>query len=151
MVHSQRRQMSLLLQNRKGNYSGQFAAKEKHEVLSSSCFGQSYLDLRFTAGQVLNREFSRFLLGLDQDLHPLGAILLTNYTITKAPEVNRKHTFKAAKYGHRTYMFQAESEEDMNRWANAMSAAATANTKVRTLHKVQLLSAFSCSVEYFIG
>ena len=65
-----------------------------------------------------------------QDADPLGAILLTNYTITKAPEVNRKHTFKAVKYGQRTYMFQAESEADMNRWANAMSCAATANTKV---------------------
>ena len=65
-----------------------------------------------------------------QEADPLGAILLTNYTITKAPEVNRKHTFKAVKYGQRTYMFQAESEADMNRWANAMSCAATANTKV---------------------
>ena len=55
---------------------------------------------------------------------------MTNYTITKAPEMNRKHTFKAVKYGQRTYMFQAESEADMNRWANAMSCAATANTKV---------------------
>ncbi len=39
--------------------------------------------------------------------------------------------FKAVKYGQRSYLFQAESEGDMNRWANAMSAAATDNTKVR--------------------
>ena len=42
--------------------------------------------------------------------------MLTNYTITKAPEVNRKFAFKATKYGQRTYMFQAETEEDMNRY-----------------------------------
>lgn len=47
---------------------------------------------------------------------PLGAILLKNYTVTRAPEINRKHTFKIVKYGQRTYYFQADSEEDMNRY-----------------------------------
>ena len=56
--------------------------------------------------------------------------MLTNYTVTKAPESNRKHTFKAHKYGQRTYYFQAESEDDMNRWASALSNAAKVSTKV---------------------
>ena len=50
-----------------------------------------------------------------QEKDPLGAILLINYTLTRAPEVNRKHTFKIVKYGQRDYFFQADSEEDMNR------------------------------------
>ena len=65
-----------------------------------------------------------------QDTDPLGAILLSNYTITKAPEINRKFVFKASKYGQRTYYFQADAEEDMTGWASAMASAADVSNKV---------------------
>ena len=41
--------------------------------------------------------------------------MLSGYTVSRAPEVNRKHTFKLYKYGLRTYYFQADSSKDMNR------------------------------------
>lgn len=62
----------------------------------------------------------------EQDKDPLGAILLANYTIVKATDINKRHAFKATKYGEgvRTYYFVAESETDMNRWATSLNEAA---------------------------
>jgi hypothetical protein len=81
---------------------------------------------------VLKHDHCLYYYKTQTDKDPLGAILLHNYTITKAPEINRKHVFKATKYGQRTYYFQSDTDEDMNRWASAMSSAAMATAKADT-------------------
>ena len=45
----------------------------------------------------------------------MGAILLSNYSITRVADVGKRFEFKATKYGQRSYFFQAECEQDMNR------------------------------------
>lgn len=50
-----------------------------------------------------------------QDPTPAGAVILTNYTVTRAVEANKRFAFKLAKGGARTYYFAANSEEEMRK------------------------------------
>ena len=54
-----------------------------------------------------------------QDTHALGAIVLTNYTISKAAhEVKKAFAFKLVKGGSRTYCLCADTEQEMNKYVN---------------------------------
>ena len=77
--------------------------------------------------------FSRFVLRGDNCLYyyksskdkvPCGVIILTNYSVSKAPEINKNHCFKLTKGGARTYYMCAGSESDMKKWIMAMMDAA---------------------------
>ncbi|XP_074656229.1 uncharacterized protein LOC141909617 [Tubulanus polymorphus] len=70
----------------------------------------------------------------EKDTSPLGAIMLKNFVITKATNFNRKYTFRASKFGTKTYYFTAQSERDMIRWATAMNAAAYSKHKDGFVH-----------------
>ena len=50
-----------------------------------------------------------------QDVDPLGAVPVVNYTVTKAPEVNNDWAFKLTKYNAKTYYFSALIEMDMSK------------------------------------
>lgn len=54
-----------------------------------------------------------------QEVDPLGAVVLTNYTLVKARDAGKQHAFKIIKYKARTYYFYTETEEDMNRYVEA--------------------------------
>ena len=69
---------------------------------------------------------------LFEDWDPLGAVLLTNYTLSKANDVSRPHCFKLSKFSARTYIFQAESEASMTLWAEKIQQAMTHQHTVRT-------------------
>jgi hypothetical protein len=50
-----------------------------------------------------------------QDVDPLGAVPVVNYTVTKAPEVNNDLAFKLTKYNAKTYYFAADNEMNMSK------------------------------------
>ena len=53
-----------------------------------------------------------------QDTRALGAIVLRNYTVSKAiHDVKRSCAFKLAKGGSRTYYLCADTEQEMNKYA----------------------------------
>lgn len=53
---------------------------------------------------------------IKDNIRPLGAVVLHNYTISKASSETKKlFCFKAVKGGARTYFFAAEDEVTMNR------------------------------------
>lgn len=62
------------------------------------------------------------------EIDPLGAVVLTNYTLVKARDAGKQHAFKISKYKARTYYFYTETEEDMNSWAKAITEAAWKKT-----------------------
>lgn len=55
------------------------------------------------------------LFSLAKDVDPLGAVVLTNYTLNRARDVGKTHCFKISKYKARTYYFYTETEVDMTR------------------------------------
>ena len=55
---------------------------------------------------------------------PCGAVVLSNYSISKGLEVNRKFCFKLSKGGARTYYFCAADETGMRQWMMALMDAA---------------------------
>ncbi|KAL5014098.1 hypothetical protein ScPMuIL_008368 [Solemya velum] len=65
------------------------------------------------------------------ELDPLGAIPLTNYSVSRFIDTNKQYCFKAEKYGARTYYFMTESRGEMTKWVGALNAAAD-RTKNRT-------------------
>lgn len=51
-----------------------------------------------------------------QDNSPVGAIVLRNYTVSKACHDSRKQfAFKMVKGGARSYYFSADTEQEMNK------------------------------------
>ncbi|XP_074606198.1 uncharacterized protein LOC141859264 isoform X2 [Acropora palmata] len=54
---------------------------------------------------------------------PCGVIILSNYSVSKAPEINRNHCFKLTKGGAKSYCMCAGSEGDMKKWMVAMMDA----------------------------
>jgi len=56
-----------------------------------------------------------------QDLSALGMITLPSYKIVGTS--GRKNSFLATHSNMRTYSFQAESDEEMKGWINAMQLA----------------------------
>ncbi|XP_023931803.1 uncharacterized protein LOC106176737 [Lingula anatina] len=81
---------------------------------------------------VLKQDNCLYYYKTEKEKDPLGAILLSNYTITKATDIHKRHAFKALKYGSRTYYFVAQSEEEMSRWADALNQAAQTSNKMDT-------------------
>ena len=66
----------------------------------------------------LREKFKYLLIPTSQDTSPLGAIVLRNYTISKACNDCRKpFSFKVVKGGGRSYYLCAESEAEMSRWS----------------------------------
>lgn len=54
---------------------------------------------------------------LQGESEPLGAIVLRQYTVSKAGrDVKREHAFKITKGGAKSYIFAAESHQDMERY-----------------------------------
>ncbi|CAM4622773.1 unnamed protein product [Lepidochelys kempii] len=64
----------------------------------------------------------------------LGSIPLPSYEIRPLPGEgkNRRFTFKAEHRGMRTYLFSADTQEDMNGWIRAMSQSAAAESDPST-------------------
>lgn len=53
---------------------------------------------------------------LQVEADPLGAIVLRKYTVSKVGrDIKRENSFKLKKGGARTYVFGADSYEDMER------------------------------------
>ena len=53
-----------------------------------------------------------------QDAQALGAIVLRNYTVSKAiHDIRKPFAFKLVKGGSRTYQLCADSEQEMNKYA----------------------------------
>ncbi|XP_022083381.1 LOW QUALITY PROTEIN: uncharacterized protein LOC110975307 [Acanthaster planci] len=65
----------------------------------------------------------------EDDVEPLGAIVLSNYTVMKARDVGKPFAFKLTKCKARTYYFYTATEDEMSRWAKSITEAAkTQNT-----------------------
>lgn len=64
-----------------------------------------------------------------KDKVPCGAIILSNYSVSKAPEINKGHCFKLTKGGAKTYFLCAASEADMKKWMVAMMDAIKESAK----------------------
>ncbi|XP_038052114.1 uncharacterized protein LOC119724888 isoform X2 [Patiria miniata] len=60
----------------------------------------------------------------EDDVEPLGAIVLCNYTVMKARDVGKSYAFKLTKCKARTYYFYTATEEEMSRWAKNITEAA---------------------------
>lgn len=58
-----------------------------------------------------------------KDKVPCGVIILSNYSVSKAPEINKNYCFKLTKGGARTYYMCAGSDSDMKKWMMAMMDA----------------------------
>ena len=54
---------------------------------------------------------------------------MSNYSVSKAPEVNKNHCFKLTKGGARTYYMCAASESEMKKWMVSMMNAAKESAK----------------------
>ena len=58
-----------------------------------------------------------------KDKEPCGVIVLCNYSVSKAPEVNKRHCMKLTKGGARTYYMCAGSEDERKQWMVALMDA----------------------------
>lgn len=72
---------------------------------------------------VLRSDNCLYYYNKQKDKSPCGAIILANYSISKAPEINKPHCFKLTKGGARTYYMCAGSDVDMRKWMMAMMDA----------------------------
>ncbi|PFX19682.1 uncharacterized protein LOC111337864 [Stylophora pistillata] len=71
----------------------------------------------------LKRDNCLYYYNKQKDKAPCGAIILSNYSISKAPEINKPYCFKLTKGGARTYYMCAGSDVDMRKWMMAMMDA----------------------------
>ncbi|KAK7487354.1 hypothetical protein BaRGS_00021443 [Batillaria attramentaria] len=60
---------------------------------------------------------------------PLGAIPLAGYTFSRHLDHGRDYSFKAEKYGAKTYYFVTESRDEMTQWVGALGEAAERSKK----------------------
>ena len=60
---------------------------------------------------------------------PCGVIILSNYSVSKAPEINKNHCFKLTKGGARTYHMCAGSDLDMKKWMVSVMDAVKQSAK----------------------
>jgi hypothetical protein len=75
---------------------------------------------------VLKDDCIAYYYGSPEDTQALGAIVLRNYTISKAAhDVKKAFAFKLVKGGSRTYCLCADTEQEMNKWAQVFTEAAT--------------------------
>jgi hypothetical protein len=66
-----------------------------------------------------------------EDTRALGAIVLRNYTVSKAIyDMKKPFTFKLVKGGSRSYCLCADTEQEMNKWAQVLTEAATLKGRV---------------------
>ncbi|GAB6030194.1 hypothetical protein CHUAL_005870 [Chamberlinius hualienensis] len=56
-----------------------------------------------------------------QSKEPLGAVMLLNYSVSRALDVGRPFAFRLTKFGSASYCFAADDEENMNRWASLIN------------------------------
>lgn len=63
------------------------------------------------------------------DADPLGAIPLAGYTFSRHLDHGRDYSFKAEKYGAKTYFFVTESRDEMTGWVGALGEAAARSKK----------------------
>ncbi|XP_032219051.1 FK506-binding protein 5 isoform X1 [Nematostella vectensis] len=78
---------------------------------------------------VLKEDNNLYYYKHSKDTSPCGVIVLQNYSVSKAPESNKKHCFKLNKGGARCYHFSAASEADMKAWMVALMQAASTVSK----------------------
>ena len=69
-----------------------------------------------------------------QEVQPLGAIVLRNYTVSKVSDMRKPFSFKIVKGGARSYYFCADSEQEMNKWAQVLTEGATLEGRVSRVH-----------------
>ena len=72
---------------------------------------------------MLRRDNCLYYYKQSKDNVPCGVIILANYSVSKAPEVNKNHCFKLTKGGARTYYMCAGSDVDMKKWIMSMTDA----------------------------
>ncbi|XP_072175941.1 uncharacterized protein [Diadema setosum] len=78
---------------------------------------------------VLKHDNCLYYYKTEQDILPQGAIVLQNYTVTKARDAGKQFSFKLTKVGARTHYFYTGSDEEMSRWGKAISEAANPERK----------------------
>lgn len=59
-----------------------------------------------------------------KDNVPCGIVVLANYIVSRSSEFHKKNCLKLSKGGGRTYIFCAESPDDMLRWMDVLRKAA---------------------------
>ncbi|XP_077990609.1 uncharacterized protein LOC144444931 [Glandiceps talaboti] len=91
--------------------------------------GQTGLKLWKKRYFALKHDHCLYYYKTDREKEPVGAIVLPNYTVTKAHDCSKEFTFKLTKYGARTYYLQAANEDEMSRWAGALAEATNAKNK----------------------
>ncbi|PIK58152.1 hypothetical protein BSL78_04952 [Apostichopus japonicus] len=77
---------------------------------------------------VLKHDGCLYYYKTQEDVDPLGAVVLTNYTLVRARDAGKSHSFKITKYKARTYYFYTENESEMSSWAKAITEAAQKKT-----------------------
>ncbi|XP_071479940.1 uncharacterized protein [Diadema antillarum] len=78
---------------------------------------------------VLKHDNCLYYYKTETDILPQGAIVLQNYTVTKARDAGKQFSFKLTKVGARTHYFYTSSDEEMSRWGKAISEAANPERK----------------------
>ncbi|XP_033640520.1 uncharacterized protein LOC117300807 isoform X1 [Asterias rubens] len=73
---------------------------------------------------VLKHDNCLYYYKTEEDVEPLGAIVLCNYTVVKARDVGKAFAFKLTKCKARTYYFYTVTEEETSRWAKHITEAA---------------------------
>lgn len=63
------------------------------------------------------------------EMDPLGAIPLAGYTFSRHLDCGRDYSFKADKYGAKTYYFVVDSRDEMTEWVGALTDAAARSKK----------------------
>ncbi|XP_041466480.1 protein piccolo-like [Lytechinus variegatus] len=78
---------------------------------------------------VLKHDHCLYYYKTEDDILPQGAIVLQNYTVTKARDAGKQFSFKLTKEGARTYVFYTSNEEERSSWGKAINDAANPNHK----------------------
>ncbi|XP_030830180.1 titin homolog [Strongylocentrotus purpuratus] len=78
---------------------------------------------------VLKHDNCLYFYKTENDKLPQGAIVLQNYTVTKARDAGKQFSFKLTKEGARTYVFYTANEEEMSSWGKAINDAANPSHK----------------------
>ncbi|XP_071942570.1 uncharacterized protein [Antedon mediterranea] len=72
---------------------------------------------------VLKQDNCLYYYKTQQDIDPLGAIVLANYTVAKAFNIDKPFAFKLKKFKAKTYYFYTQSKEEFNRWTSDITDA----------------------------
>ncbi|XP_033127668.1 uncharacterized protein LOC117125310 isoform X2 [Anneissia japonica] len=78
---------------------------------------------------VLKHDNCLYYYKTSKDVDPLGAIVLANYTVVKAWDLDKPFAFKLSKFKARTYYFHTTSEEERTKWASAITDATNPTIK----------------------